>query len=175
MMTIKKVREKYRNNYSDNSVDSKTIDFLILHKNNWRTRFKFESICSFCSSTDQLELHHIRPLKGIGNQKVYNRFDKLVASLNRKQICVCALCHRKITYGKYDGMALRDLIDVRLVAPEGQLKIHNVQAKYVKETQKNQNSIKIDEVNKTYYNPELAYYYATRNIYKDSSETDESL
>ncbi len=131
MMTIKKIREKYRDDYSERTFDSQTIEFLILHKNNWRTKFKLNTMCSICSSTDKLEMHHIVPLKNQNNksERKYKNFDKLVAALNRKQFCVCRLCHEEITFGRYNRMALRDLIDLRLVAPEGLLQVIGYKAK----------------------------------------------
>lgn len=96
MMTIQKIREKYRDNFIYKNFNSPTIDFLRLHQNNWRTKFKLNSICVICASTEQLEMHHIKPLKNRNKKKTYKGFDQLVGLLYRKQICVCSNCHEKI-------------------------------------------------------------------------------
>jgi hypothetical protein len=49
--------------------------------------------------------------------KGFRGFDKIVAALGRKQIPVCSQCHHNIHNGKYDGMSLEELYDVRLVTP----------------------------------------------------------
>ena len=61
-----------------------------------------EKICMICKSQDQIEMHHIRHLKGKPKG-----FSESMKAINRKQIPVCKECHDKIHYGSYDGINLR--------------------------------------------------------------------
>jgi hypothetical protein len=155
------IREKYRNYQINSTFNSPTIDFLRLHKNNWRTKFKLTSMCTICGSTEKLEMHHIRHLKNSNTkQKTYKGFDQLVASLGRKQICVCRFCHEKIHKGEYNKTSLRDLVDIRLVTPESLLNgPQPITIPKINQTQKEKNTIEIDENNKTYFNKNLHIYY----------------
>lgn len=69
-----------------------------------RTRSKLFSPCCICGETENIEMHHVRHVRKIG-EKVKG-FTKLMAKLNRKQIPVCQECHVKIHNGTYDGMKL---------------------------------------------------------------------
>lgn len=163
MMKIKKVREQYRDDNPNQSFLSPTIDFLILQKNNWRTKFILNSMCSICSSQDKLEMHHIDALKKSfkkGKDKRYAGFDKIVAALGRKQICLCQQCHNKVHRGEYDGIALTELIDVRIVAPEGLLRTwEKTENKLEKKLKKSSAQIIVDKKKKTYFNSDLETYY----------------
>lgn len=153
-----------------------TIDFLTLNKVNFRTRFKSETMCAVCNSPSYA-LHHIRPLKHKGGRFVGHKgFDKLVAALGRKQIPVCFTCHNNIHAGKYDGLSLDDLYDIRLVAPEGLLRFSDTPArptgkkssnKIVSSGGNNSNtgnspSFVIDVSARTYYSESLNNYYKTK-------------
>jgi retron-type reverse transcriptase len=101
-----------------------TIDFLKLQKVNWRTAFKTTQFCGICSNTYKLQNHHIRPIRHKqGKYNTFNGFDKLVASLGRKQITVCEYCHQKIHKGEYNGLSLDHLYDLRLTTPETYIKL----------------------------------------------------
>jgi hypothetical protein len=166
-MKLSVIRDKYRNDSSSFTFSSPTIDFLILHKNNWRTKFKLETMYSICGCTDNLEMHHIKPIRlGLAKRKEYKGFDQLVASLGRKQILVCKQCHVKIGSGKYSGISMQELFDIRIVAPESLLKkgipkVDTPESQIDKEAKKKKkkDNIIIDEYNKTYINLELSLYY----------------
>lgn len=144
-------------------------DMLTLHKVNFRTAFKETSFCAICGKKEKsLHSHHIRPLKWKNDpkSKAYRGFDKIIAALGRKQIPVCSNCHHKIHSGKYDGMELSELYDIRLVAPEGLLKLDtpktslkpiNPSLDPIQIGPKTEN-ITIDEYKKTYLNRELQKY-----------------
>lgn len=72
-----------------------------------RTIHNFGDPCASCGSNEQVEMHHLRHIKTI-NVKL-NDFDQLMAKINRKQIPLCTICHKKVHQGKYDGMALKHL------------------------------------------------------------------
>lgn len=176
-MEINKIRDKYRNDFLNRpSYPSPTIDFLILHKNNWRTKFRLSSMCVVCGAQDRLEMHHIKHVKNQkGKGKLYAGFDKLVASLSRKQVCVCQTCHNKIHNGDYNSTRLSDLIDLRIANPESLLKVESEEtATTITEAKKiqikNRLLIKVDEEKKTYYNPELAEYYESLESKKNKEE-----
>jgi group II intron reverse transcriptase/maturase len=66
--------------------------------------------CELCSSTENIEVHHVRKLADI-KQKYKGRKlpPKLVVFMicrNRKTVVVCRECHHKIHAGTYDGSKL---------------------------------------------------------------------
>ncbi len=164
MMNLQKVRKKYRNSYTRGTFQSPTIDFLRLHKNNWRTQFMLNSMCAICASTYDLEMHHIKPIKKSKSKgKLFNRFDQIVGSLGRKQICVCRTCHNKITHGQYNDTSLKDLIDIRIVAPEGLLRTNLPNNTSINNKIKKQSTeLKINENERTYFNSELQAYLLSK-------------
>lgn len=137
-----------------------TIDVLSLKKINYRTAFKITTACACCGSKEKIENHHIRPLKHSGGKfKGFNGFDKLVAALGRKQIPVCKNCHTLIHNGSYNGKALNDLYDVRLVAPEGYIQLGSTDKNKIKAnpnpSEVEKKEFVIDEKFKTYFNQRL--------------------
>ena len=60
--------------------------------------------CIICGSPDNIELHHIRALKGISKKR--NWLSITMANFSRKQVPVCKSCHIKIHKGTYDGKRL---------------------------------------------------------------------
>jgi retron-type reverse transcriptase len=153
------------------------IDFFTLYKLNFRTRYKMTSHCIICGSSETL-LHnyHIKKIKYSGNLKLrgYKSFDKLVVSLNRKQIIICSLCHGNIHKGIYNGLKFTDLYDVRLALPENFIKInsdnHLSYSDFISNGEKNNKEIKdnikfiINEEEKTYWNKEYNNYLLNNNI-----------
>ena len=69
-----------------------------------RSRTLLFKECILCGSNDQVEMHHIRSLKGKSTG-----FLTVMQAINRKQIPVCRQCHMKIHRGEYDGKALARL------------------------------------------------------------------
>lgn len=162
MLKLKQIRNNHRNNNLNTSLNSPTIDFLQLQKNNWRTKFKINSMCPICASTTDLQMHHINHIrKGQSKTQTYKGFDKIIGSLNRKQVCVCKLCHNKIHNGEYNSISLKDLIDVRIVAPESTLNIEKENPNETIQNKKSKPNIIINKKNQTYYNPILEEYYKT--------------
>lgn len=118
-------RQKYRSRISLGlNTYTPTIDFISLNKMNFRTKFKLTSFCSICGSTNKLQNHHIKPIKhSSGKWTGYKGFDKLVASLGRKQLTVCFNCHKFIHSGQYNGIGLDELYDSRLIIPENYIDV----------------------------------------------------
>mgnify|MGYP001158130608 CR=1 FL=1 len=71
-----------------------------------RTRSKLDSPCCICGATENIEMHHVRHVRKIGEK--LKGFTKIMSIINRKQIPVCRECHNKIHAGKYDGISLKD-------------------------------------------------------------------
>lgn len=161
MWRIKLYRAKYIESlqaYPENPITTPPIDFMTLHKANLRTSFKLTTACTICGAQSDLQNHHIKPIKhGQGKFTGYKGFDKLVASLGRKQITVCRPCHNSIHSGQYNNIALEDLYDLRLASPESHIRIPSPKTDdpHRKKTG-NRNSkvenIIIDDTNKTYLN-----------------------
>lgn len=73
-----------------------------------RTRSKLGFPCLICGTPDNVEMHHIRHIRKLGERKPKG-FHAVMRALNRKQIPVCKGCHSKIHKGDYDGIRLQDL------------------------------------------------------------------
>lgn len=161
MFLLNKYKETY--NKKINTGEEWTvppIDFSVLHKSNLRTKYKNTSHCSICGSTNRLQNHHIKAIKHSGGRFTgYGGFDRLVASLGRKQITVCFQCHQSIHRGQYRGIGLEDLYDVRSVAPESYIRFDQA-TKSIGQPQPGQKKsnkdpwreYEVDELRKTYYN-----------------------
>lgn len=50
-------------------------------------------------------MHQLKHLKTL-NVKL-NAFEKMMARINRKQVPLCHVCHRKVHMGRYEGMSLK--------------------------------------------------------------------
>lgn len=172
MYKLKQYKTAYRNrilNKTKHPLLTPPIDFMSMHKANFRTKFKLTSHCTICGSTEYLQNHHIKPIKfGGGKFTGYKSFDKLVASLNRKQITVCKCCHQAIHSGKYNGLSLEDLYDARLAIPETYIKLEdsNNPPTPVESKTKPGPLILINEKNKTYLNTEFRNYLTKLNYGK---------
>ncbi len=109
---------------------TESIDFDPFQKINYRTQFKRTNCCAICSTEGNLHNYHIKLLKHRGGlYKTYKGFDKVIASLGRKQITVCSYCHEKIHKGLYDQLALDPIYDLRLVTPEPLIRIPELSTK----------------------------------------------
>lgn len=74
--------------------------------------------CCVCGAIEDVCMHHVRHLgKGFRkrvkdwNTVYFKRFNDYLSAVNRKQIPVCNLCHKKIHDGKYDGISLSKIAD----------------------------------------------------------------
>jgi hypothetical protein len=78
----------------------------------WRMRLRSRSQlgkpCCICTSTEQVEMHHVRHIRKIGGKQLEG-INAILRLRNRKQIPVCNRCHQKIHRGEYDGIRLSDL------------------------------------------------------------------
>jgi len=72
-----------------------------------RTTYLLDGACRICGSAEKVEVHHLKHLKKGVNKDYATR---LMQKMNRKQISVCAQCHRDIHKGDYNGVSLRKLV-----------------------------------------------------------------
>jgi hypothetical protein len=72
----------------------------------WRTQASFDLPCSICGSFENVQMHHLRHIRKrsyalIPGDKSY---EQVMSLRNRKQIPVCAYCHREVIHkGEYSG------------------------------------------------------------------------
>ena len=93
------------NSFMINSISTNMGGKIDYHQK-LRTRSKLDSPCCICGATENIEMHHVRHVRKIGEK--LKGFTKIMAIINRKQIPVCRECHNKIHAGKYDGISLKD-------------------------------------------------------------------
>jgi hypothetical protein len=63
-----------------------------------------EGPCIVCGCKTDIEIHHIRKLKDVLQNKDW--LSKTMSKYSRKQVPVCKSCHQKIHLGVYDGPKL---------------------------------------------------------------------
>lgn len=89
---------------------NKDVDFNIntffntiknLHE---RTTRLLDAACALCSSTENIEMHHLKHVRKVGKPAKTDFLTNAMVKINRKQIPLCQLCHNKIHAG--DGPAL---------------------------------------------------------------------
>ena len=75
-----------------------------------RTRSKLGLPCCICGeSAAQIALHHVRHIRKLSHRREPTGFNRILRTINRKQIPVCGSCHGKIHRGEYDDVKLTDL------------------------------------------------------------------
>ena len=75
-----------------------------------RTRSKLGQPCCICGeSAGPIVMHHVRHIRKLSNKREATGFNRVLRMLNRKQIPVCEMCHRKIHRGAYDSLKLSEL------------------------------------------------------------------
>jgi group II intron reverse transcriptase/maturase len=124
--TSLKVRVPYVNSEKKSEVSLKLKDFS-KNKKLWRTRSNLGNPyivmgtkmtrsslglpCCICESIENIEMHHVKHVRKSSYK--YQGFHRIMHLLNRKQIPVCKVCHKKIHDGKYHGLKLGDLRGLR--------------------------------------------------------------
>jgi group II intron reverse transcriptase/maturase len=86
---------------------AKVVDIVTMNLR-MRTRSKLGLPCCICGSPDQVQMHHVRHIKSMTERQAKG-FTRVLAMLNRKQVPVCARCHRQIHQGTYNGLSIKDL------------------------------------------------------------------
>jgi hypothetical protein len=72
-----------------------------------RTRSKLGKPCCICGETaGQIAMHHVRHIRKLSHKREVAGFQSILRAINRKQIPVCTVCHRKIHRGEYDELKL---------------------------------------------------------------------
>jgi len=89
----------YQSNTKDYRINQKNDPVKILE---WsvRTQHLLEGPCVGCGETRNIEIHHVKKLANIKRNK--GGIHRIMATLGRKQVPVCAKCHKDIHTGKYD-------------------------------------------------------------------------
>jgi group II intron reverse transcriptase/maturase len=95
--------EKKRNAFITNNITIDQVQMAL----RLRSRSKLGKPCCICGSTQQVEMHHVRHIRKIGQKT--KGFTTVLQALNRKQIPTCRPCHLKIHRGDYDGLKLSEL------------------------------------------------------------------
>ena len=111
-MKLAFIKMKNSKNSQEQVVDIDRNDPLAVRVN-WRTAYRLAQHCVICGSIEQVEMHHIRHVRKMG--QTATGFGKVMAQINRKQIPTCRKCHERIHAGLYDGMSLSELYDPDLV------------------------------------------------------------
>jgi retron-type reverse transcriptase len=122
---LEKTSEKIRLNLISQNPDptlKADSDFLRYARAYWRTKFKLNSQCIICGSNQNIEMHHIKHVRGY-EAKRQDGFIAIMNTLNRKQIPVCKHHHKCIHDGQYDSISLTELYDSRLAQPESYLQL----------------------------------------------------
>lgn len=96
--------KKQRNGFQIGSAPVDLLQWSIT----MRSRSKLGMPCCICTSSEQVEMHHVRHIRKTGGKKPVG-VNAILQMLNRKQIPVCTTCHQKIHRGDYDGMNLSNL------------------------------------------------------------------
>lgn len=99
-------KEQYTNSRKRWSDSSKIRDPFGIHLGRL-THSGLYKRCILCGVSDSIEMHHIKSLKGL-KPKTFAQYQGAV--LLRKQIPLCAKCHRAVHRGDYDGKSLVSLI-----------------------------------------------------------------
>jgi hypothetical protein len=81
---------------------------LVRMQERLRTKSKLGWTCCICNANQHVAMHHVRHIRKMTDKQAKG-FTSVMAALNRKQIPVCRVCHRKIHNGAYDGLKLTDL------------------------------------------------------------------
>jgi hypothetical protein len=94
-------------------------DFL--EKLSWvslRTQANFDMPCANCGCMENIQQHHVKHIRKTAYQLISKElnYKKVMALRNRKQIPLCALCHRNLIHaGKYTGQSLIRLVPTKLM------------------------------------------------------------
>lgn len=100
------IRSDWKKNTMDFKINPRT-DLPALYINRL-TKSNLLKICAICGSIDKIEMHHVKHIKKMNKDLTVG--EKSMASLNRKQIPVCRVCHMDIHNGTYDGKSLKEII-----------------------------------------------------------------
>jgi len=71
----------------------------------YETINSFNFVCANCAAEQDVEMHHVKHLKTLNVN--LSPFDKMLASINRKQVPLCHSCHVSVHKGEYMGMSLK--------------------------------------------------------------------
>lgn len=110
--TLADLRSQGRLTYRSSQPTSSFLDPFKLKKF-VRTKFKIYSVCCYCGSADDVQLHHMKSIKSTQkSEAVQTPLQTMDSKLNRLQVPVCRECHVRITNGEHsDPKGLREIYD----------------------------------------------------------------
>jgi hypothetical protein len=86
-----------------------------------RTIKLFEATrCLICKSRDDIEMHHLKHIRSMKKRSEFKKLDyltRIMIKLNRKQIPICANCHKDVHAGRYNQTKLSALAKIPGVKP----------------------------------------------------------
>lgn len=166
-----------------------TIDFKLMDRINFRTKFKTETCCCMCGSEDRIEMHHKDPVKAKKTDKAqWNFLDLIGRNLGRQQLPVCHTCHTKIHNGEIQRSSVKEIFSLAAIVPESLLNtalksenklLISADQRATADRDKDRAQIKrdypvvINEPNRTYYNANLhrhIQYKANKRINNGKEE-----
>lgn len=89
----------FKSNIKNYKITTNTDPLKIL-KWTVRTQNLMEGPCVGCSSTSNIEVHHVKKLSN--TVKAKNSVHKIMSKLGRKQVPLCTKCHKDIHSGIFD-------------------------------------------------------------------------
>lgn len=63
-------------------------------------------ICGLCGKRGNTEMHHVKHIRRQGQS--YKGFDLALRAINRKQVPLCLACHKKVHFGLYNGINIKE-------------------------------------------------------------------
>lgn len=121
--TVETIQSNLRSKYEKRNEDFLiNRDFEANAKTFHRTAYKLSCRCVICGSTEKVEMHHVRHIRGY-NIKQQQGFPAIMGALNRKQVPLCKHHHTCVHNGTYDGIALSELYDTRIAQSESYIRL----------------------------------------------------
>lgn len=71
-------------------------------RRNWNAKFTKTNLfskCVVCGANEEVEMHHVRKIKKLRNDRELDFFTRQMIAVNRKQVPVCRLHHEKLHTG----------------------------------------------------------------------------
>lgn len=89
----------------DTPINDQINSEYILDKRNSLANRLINNKCEICGSDDRVQIHHIKHMKDIKNNKA--EWAKKMIAINRKTIALCHKHHLEVHKGKYNGKKLK--------------------------------------------------------------------
>jgi len=94
------------------SVQNPEVALVTANKMVPRSRRLFKHTpCFACGSDEEIEMHHLKHLRKVGEAPPKDYLSTIMRNMNRKQIPLCSTCHHLVHSGEYNQTKLNKLID----------------------------------------------------------------